>query len=198
MLASITPLGERGRHRRWGITASWLVVGSALGGAALGTLCGTAGLALAATGVSTEALLLSLAPALILFGLIDFGAGGLSIVGPTRQVNDGWMYEFRGWAYGFGFGVQLGFAVATVVITPAVYGMILASVASGSLLVAVAAGTAFGLARGLTALPGGKVQQPADLAVLQYWLGRLDRPSRLSVATCQLALGVVAIVMALL
>ena len=43
MLGSITPLGERGRGSRWGITVSAYIIGSAAGGAALGSMLGWAG-----------------------------------------------------------------------------------------------------------------------------------------------------------
>ena len=36
MLTSITPLGERGRRRRWGLTTAWYVPGSTAGGARSG------------------------------------------------------------------------------------------------------------------------------------------------------------------
>ncbi len=50
MLTSITPLGERGRRRRWGLTTAWYVAGSTAGGAAVGVLAG--GLAIAVSGIS--------------------------------------------------------------------------------------------------------------------------------------------------
>ena len=43
MLGSITPLGERGRGSRWGVTVAAYLVGSAAGGAALGASLGTLG-----------------------------------------------------------------------------------------------------------------------------------------------------------
>ena len=48
MLASISPLGERARSSRWGVTVTAYVLGSVLGGAALGAARGRAGLAAAA------------------------------------------------------------------------------------------------------------------------------------------------------
>src|SRR5436189_48466 len=64
MLGSITPLGERGRNSRWWVTMTAFVLGSAIGGAALGgglgwlgslersAIGGTFGLARAATSFS--------------------------------------------------------------------------------------------------------------------------------------------------
>ena len=43
MMGSITPLGERGRGRRWGPTVGAYLVGSALGGAAAGAAAGFVG-----------------------------------------------------------------------------------------------------------------------------------------------------------
>jgi len=43
MLSSITPLGERGRATRWSVTVTAHLLGSASGGALLGTSLGTVG-----------------------------------------------------------------------------------------------------------------------------------------------------------
>ena len=43
MLASISPLGERARSSRWGVTVTAYVIGSVLGGAALGLLAAALG-----------------------------------------------------------------------------------------------------------------------------------------------------------
>ena len=43
MLASITPLGERGRDSRWGVTVTAFVLGATAAGAALGAVMGLAG-----------------------------------------------------------------------------------------------------------------------------------------------------------
>ena len=58
MLASITPLGERGRGRHWGATVAAYLAGSVVGGGALGGLLGLAGAA--AAGVRTQRQLLEL------------------------------------------------------------------------------------------------------------------------------------------
>ena len=36
MLSTITPMAERSRNRRWGLTAAWFLSGAVLGGAVLG------------------------------------------------------------------------------------------------------------------------------------------------------------------
>src|ERR1700704_3842335 len=103
MLASITPLGERGRGRRWGVTVAAYVVGSVAGGAAAGALAGLVG-SLLVSGLSV-ATRVSLVVALLAGGLVlDFlGA----VPGPRRQVDESWLDRYRGGVYGFGFGVQL-------------------------------------------------------------------------------------------
>ena len=63
MLGSITPLGERGRGSRWGVTVSAYLVGSAAGGAALGATLGTLGQPLP---LSSTARLLILAGAVVI------------------------------------------------------------------------------------------------------------------------------------
>ncbi len=50
MLASITPLGERGRGQRWWLTVTAHVVGSVLGGAAIGAAMGLIGMAIEGLG----------------------------------------------------------------------------------------------------------------------------------------------------
>ena len=48
MLATITPLAERGRGHRYRTTATWFVVGSVLGGASLGVVMAVLAVAVAA------------------------------------------------------------------------------------------------------------------------------------------------------
>src|SRR5438067_2454014 len=43
MLASITPLGERGRHATWGVTVTAFLLGSVLAGLVVGAALGAAG-----------------------------------------------------------------------------------------------------------------------------------------------------------
>src|SRR5690606_19655682 len=66
MLSTITPMAERSRGRRWGLTASWFVLGAVLGGATLGLLAVLGALAVGAMGLSTTTLLgLAAAAALV-------------------------------------------------------------------------------------------------------------------------------------
>src|SRR5947208_3473637 len=78
MLTSITPLGERGRGFRWGITLSFMLLGSTLGGAAAGLLLGLLGDATigSATGATAEWRLYLLAGLLVTAFVIELGGAG--------------------------------------------------------------------------------------------------------------------------
>jgi hypothetical protein len=173
MLASITPLGEQGRGRRWGPTVVAYVAGSAVGGAAVGTVAGLIGsMALAGAGWATR---IGLVAATLAAGLLLelFGA----LPGPRRQVDESWLDTYRGWVYGAGYGVQIGAGVLTVVVTSAVYVVIAAAFASASLAGGAAIGAAAGTLRGATLLAGGTVRSPRALlhfhTRVQAWSGRV-------------------------
>jgi MFS family permease len=159
MLASITPLGERGRGRRWGSTVAAYVAGSALGGASVGALAGLLGsLVLADVGWTARAALVAAALAI---GLLLELAGVLP--GPRRQVDESWLDTYRGWVYGAGFGFQIGVGITTVVVTSAVYVVIAASFASASLGAGAAIGALAGALRGATLLAASRVRTPEAL-----------------------------------
>src|SRR5262245_42610972 len=121
MLESITPLGERGRGSRWGLTVAFFGLGSVAAGTLLGAALGEAGRLLAVGSLPGTARLI-VAAALIGVGcLADRGLLGLRIPTSHRQVNEQWLYLYRGWYYGWGFGFQLGLGVVTIVTTSAVY-----------------------------------------------------------------------------
>jgi hypothetical protein len=162
MLASITPLGERGRGRRWGPTVVAYVAGSALGGAGVGAAAGLFGsIALANVGWSARA---GLVAATLAVGLLLEVAGVLP--GPRRQVDESWLDTYRGWVYGAGYGVQIGAGVTTVVVTSTVYVVIAASFASASLGAGAAIGAVAGILRGATLLAGSGVDTPGALVRL--------------------------------
>ena len=115
MLASITPLGERGRRSRWGVTVSAFLLGATLAGARRGRRARAARLAALGTG-SAPALGCASSPSdsrsrrrLVLAVVLELPLR--RVPGPNRQVNERWLDEFRGWVYGFGFGAQLGLGV---------------------------------------------------------------------------------------
>ena len=198
MLASITPLGERGRRRRWGVTAPAYVVGSVLGGLAVGVLAGGLGqLLLAAVDLGTTARLAVLLAALVAALALDLRARGRRVPGPSRQVNEDWLEIYREWVYGAGFGVQLGAAVLTQVATAAVWVMLLAAALTGSLLAGAVIGVVFGAVRSAPVLLTARVRTPAGLRALHARAAAWERPAhRLTVAalgaTGALVVGVLA------
>jgi hypothetical protein len=181
MLASITPLGERGRSRRWSVSAPAYVVGSAAGGLAVGALAGGLGaLLLAAVDVGTPARLVVLVAALVLGLLVELRVGGLRPPGPKRQVNEDWLEVYREWVYGAGFGLQLGAAVLTQVATAATWVMLLAAALSGSVAVGAVVGVVFGLVRAVPVLLTLRVRDAASLRRLHVRAAELERPAALT------------------
>jgi sulfite exporter TauE/SafE len=164
MLTSITPLGERGRNRRWGSTASWYVAGSTLGGALLGALAGLVALALGQLSPASKLLMFVAAGVCLVAALWD--ASGSRPPSWKRQVDETWLPRYRGWVIGGGFGAQLGFGVATIVSSAAVYAALLLAVLTTSFWGALATGTTFGLARGLPLLSVRSVRTNEALASL--------------------------------
>ena len=175
MLASITPLGERGRGRRWGITVAAHLVGAVLSGGAIGALLALMGAA-PVRALGSGVRLGALAIAAIAGVVLDARVGGLRLPTPVRQVNEEWMSRYRGWVYGLGFGIQLGLGVATIVTTSAVYVTLAAAALSGGPGAGAAIGATFGLVRGATLLAGIRVKRPEQLLavdeILRRWNAR--------------------------
>jgi hypothetical protein len=163
MLTSITPLGERGRRQRWGLTTATYVIGSTAGGAAVGLALGALGAA--ASPSSTTAL--GALGVLALGGIaLDLRVGGLRVPSARRQVDETWLTTYRGWVYGTGFGFQLGLGVVTIVTTASLYVALGAALLGGSVVGGLAVGTAFGAARALPVLLARGVHEPGALRTL--------------------------------
>ncbi len=158
MLSSITPLGERGRHNRFGVTATAFVVGALAGGTTLGALCGWLGSWLPDRSSAVDALLVV---ALAVAGAVLDATGVPTI---KRQVNEDWLTRYRGWVYGLGFGAQLGFGVVTVVTSAATYVAFVLAVLTGSVAAGAAIGLTFGALRGLSLLLVKDVDSPERVA----------------------------------
>jgi sulfite exporter TauE/SafE len=152
MLASIHPLGERARDRRWGVTVGAYLLGSTGAAALLGAVLGGVGVLLPLTARSTAVLAL-----------------------PTvhRQVDKDWLDRYRGWVVGVGFGFQLGLGVVTIVNTAAVYLALALALLTGSVAAGAVVGTTFGLVRALVILVVGGVRRPDQLRLalrrVQAW-----------------------------
>jgi len=176
MLASITPLGERGRHSRWGITVTAFVLGATIAGAALGALAGELGAVAVPGSVGLGARLAALAVVGLVAAVLD--AGGDRVPGPHRQVNEDWLTAFRGWVYGLGYGAQLGLGITTVVSSAALYVALIVAVATGEPVRGALVVGCFGAVRGLTVLVAAGVRRPAQLIGLHALLSRWREPSR--------------------
>jgi hypothetical protein len=193
MLASITPLGERGRGNRWTTTAGLFIVASVAGAAALGAVMGLIG-SLVLGGVETGWRLGLLGAALALGVAWELGRG--SVPGPRRQVNERWLDEYRRWIYAAGFGAQLGTGVVTIVVTSAVYAVWAAAFVSAGPGAGAAIGAAAGAMRGATLLVGARTTTPQGLVALHERLHSIQRPVRRGALAAQLTLvGVAALVL---
>jgi hypothetical protein len=194
MLTSITPLGEWGRRRRWGLTTAWYVAGSTAGGAAVGVLAGA--LAVAVSGISAGPRALLVVGALACAAAAVSDARGGRPPSWHRQVDETWLQRYRGWVVGGGFGIQLGFGLVTIVSSASVYAALALAVLSGSFWAAVAVGTTFGLVRALPLLTVHGVRSTEALASLHRRVSAIAPGARVwTVAVLMggaIALGVVA------
>jgi hypothetical protein len=196
VLASITPLGERGRANSYVTTAASYFFGSTVGGVALGVLAGWVGVALRAVlpSPSQGTVCVIVGSLSILAAALDLPRFKSLLPSIRRQVNEYWLDELRGPVYGFGFGIQLGFGVVTIVTTASVYLTILLAVVTGSFGWAVVVCGTFGCVRGAMVLLGCRVQTPIQLNQLNRRFvelsARSDRLTRLAL----LSVAVVSVV----
>jgi hypothetical protein len=198
MLTSITPLGERGRGFRWGVTLSFLLLGSTIGGAAVGVLLGLLGEATigSAAGAGAAWRLYLLAALLGAAFVIELGVAGLAIPTIRRQVDERWLNAYRGWVYGFGFGIQLGAGVVTIVSTAAVYVTFAACWLAGGALPGLVIGAVFGAARAAALFGARRVRDPGALQELGRRLRRWTQPARRATLGGELALALAAVLAA--
>ena len=185
MLATITPLAERGRGHRYRTTAAWFVVGSVLGGASLGLVMALLASAVATLGASVT----ELASVAIVAGAITIAAdariGGFRLPTHGRQVNERWLDQFRPWVYGAGFGWQIGTGLVTYIKTCAVYLMIVVAALTGSPDVAILVGVLFGLVRGLAVLLGRRITSTTALADFHRRFMAADRYALAAIIFCE-------------
>lgn len=169
MLASITPLGERGRGASWRRTVTAYVVASIVGGAAVGAALGAVGRLLH---VQDSRWTLALA------GVVALVAAALDIAGrlPTlrRQVDETWMNRYRDWVYGAGFGFQLGVGAMTIVTSASLYLTWLVELLTGDPALGALVGGAFGLSRAVPLMGTRRIATPDLLRTAQRrWQSRL-------------------------
>lgn len=195
MLSSITPLGERGRGQRWPLTVGAYIVGTLVGGALLGVVLGVAGEATTAVGLGDAARGVL---AVIAAGVaVAFDAPGSPLTLPRwrRQVNEDWLTRYRGWVYGLGFGIQLGFGLVTIVVSAVIYLAFALGILTGSIYGGLAVGLTYGLVKGVAVLLTATVRDPDDLIT---FFRRLDAMRALStrlafVADVMVAIGLLAV-----
>ena len=176
MLTSITPLGEQGRHNRYGVTVAAYVLGSVLGGLTTGLVLGAVGM-LALSGVPGP-VRLALAGAACLVALAsDLGVFGRRLPGGRRQVDEDWLVRYRGWVYGLAFGYQLGLAVVTIITSAVTYAVLTVMLLTASPVAGAVLGATFGLVRGLPVLGLRHVAAHEDLLAAARRLERLAAPA---------------------
>jgi hypothetical protein len=193
MLASITPLGQRGRGASWRRTVTAYVVASVAGGALVGAVAGALGDLVWTVEAPAWALLVAAALAVAAAGLDAAGR----VTGPHRQVDEVWLTRYRDWVVGLGYGFQLGLGGVTIVTSATVYLTWLLELLTGDVLAGVAVGAVFGLARALPVLTNRRAVEPASLrAVHRRWQAAATPIRRLATAvaaTCGAALTALAV-----
>jgi hypothetical protein len=184
MLSSISPLGERARATRWGTTVTAYLLGSTVGGLALGLLTALLGSVVPVSVRTSAPLTVLVAVALLLLGLLDALAvrGRLRLPSWQRQVDEQWLGEYRGWVYGAGFGLQLGFGLVTIITSTTVYGLVLIAAWSGDLRAGLLLGGTFGLVRALPVLTTRHADEPVSLRRLLARVDRWARPAQRAAA----------------
>ncbi len=185
MLSSITPMTEAGRGYRFRSTAAWFLAGGVLGGLAIGTLA-AGGAALVSLADPTDTVRYAVAAGIaVVTAGIDLGAFGIELPIFKRQVNDAWLRKYRSWVYGAGFGVQIGFGLATYIMTAGVFLTIALAVLTASPAAAIAVGVTFGLVRGSAVYIGRSGTTPAALGKVHERLDALASASRAAAAWVQ-------------
>jgi len=193
MLASIHPLGERARDRRWSVTVVAYLLASTAAAAMLGGVLGGVGDLLPLDPGSTAVAVVALAALALAF---DLRLGGLRLPTVHRQVDKDWLGRYRGWVVGAGFGAQLGLGVVTIVNTAAVYLTLALALLTGSATAGVAVGATFGIVRALVILTVARVQRPDQLrrALRRVHAWRpLSERAGIAVQAVALVVGAVAI-----
>lgn len=196
MLSSISPLGERARHSRWWVTTTAYLLGSLAGGLALGGLAGLVGEVVPAA-VRTSPWSLGALAVLFLVGLLLDLRDAPSVPSWRRQVDEQWLTAYRGWVYGLGFGVQLGFGLVTIITSTTTYAVVLLAALSGQVGAGLVVGGTFGLVRALPSLLMVRVRDRNQLRAvfgrIERWAGSMRVVARLALGLAAVVLGVAAV-----
>jgi cytochrome bd-type quinol oxidase subunit 2 len=110
---------------------------------------------------------------------------------PSRlhQVNENWIQLYRGWVYGGGFGLELGFGLSTIITTSLVHVMVITMVVIGSLPAALLIGVVFGLTRGLTVTVARHIETPDQLRTMFKTMAESQRRARYAGVVALVATG---------
>ncbi len=191
MLATVTPLAERGRGHRYRSTAAWFIAGGTAGGATLGLVMAALALGVRAADPSAVALAAVACAVAVLAAASDTRLAGFRLPFHSRQVNERWLDQFRPWVYGAGFGWQIGAGLVTYIKTAALYLMIVLAALTASPATALAIGALFGLVRGLAVLLGRGIVSPASLAAFHRRFTRAGPVVLGVVVACELTVALV-------
>ena len=191
MLSTLTPLGEAGRGRRWGPTATWFVIGAVVGGLTLGLAMAGLAAVVAALHLSPTAAGAAGLVACLVAAASDGRLGGFSLPVHHRQVNERWLDGYRAWVYGAGFGWQIGAGLTTYITTAAVYLTMVLAGLSGNPAAALAVGVLFGTVRGLAVLLGRPLTSTGALQTFHRRFAGLEKPVAVAVVGLETVAGMV-------
>jgi hypothetical protein len=189
MLASITPLGERGRRSNWWVTVGAFLIAATTAGVIAGAVLGALGSFALPAHPWSAVLPVAIGAAIVIDGLPR------AVPGPRRQVDERWLAEYRGWVYGAGYGAQLGLGVTTVVSSAATYVALLAAVLTARASAGAIVLGCYGAVRGLTPLAAAGVRSQRRLLEFHRGLARWRAPARWGVVAAQA--GMLAVALAL-
>lgn len=189
MLSTITPMTERARGHRFGVTSVWFLVGALTGGAMLGAVGAAGALALDAADLPVRTAIVAAAVLSILAGAVDAGSLGIRPPFFRRQVDDAWLRQYRPWVYGVGFGWQIGVGVTTYVMTAGVVLTVFLAALTASPLAAVVLGVLFGGVRGSAVYLAAGATDPAGLRRLHTRMAGMEAPVRVATMLSMLLVG---------
>jgi hypothetical protein len=189
MLASITPLGERGRRSNWWVTVTAFLIGATAAAAGAGAALGALGSIVLPARPGVAVLLAAIGVAIVLDGL------PISVPGPRRQVDEHWLDQYRGWVYGVGYGAQLGLGVTTIVSSAATYVVLVAAFLTASAPAGAIVVGCFGAVRGVTPLAAAGVRSQRRLLEFHRALARGRAVARWGAVAAQAGMLVLALVL---
>jgi len=113
MISTITPLAEAGRARSYACTAGWFLLGALIGGAALGGTGAVVGALVDQVGLTVaDRVAVGLVTVVVAMGF-DADLVSPRLPHNRRRVKLVWLDQFRGWGFGLGSGIQIGFGLTT-------------------------------------------------------------------------------------